>query len=185
MAERWGGWLMLISLAIATTLLLHNLGEDFQAHSLSSQPLPDYTLSRFTTTSMDEQGLLKQQVTADSMIHYPTTNTELTKPYIMFYKGGQPTWTVQAEQGQISPDNNQIWLLGATTFQKQMTTAEKAITILSKDVLVKRDIEYAETQAPTTIQSGYGETHSVGMRVFMATEQVELVSNVRGQYVVQ
>jgi lipopolysaccharide export system protein LptC len=183
--ERWGGWLILIILASATTWLLRSLQEDSSASSVKPSHLPDYTLTEFTTQRMDEQGQLKNQLTATAMAHYQDTDTELTMPSMVFYKKGQPTWTVQAEKGKISPDGNQIWLLGQTVLQQQPNIKQNSLKIISKDVRVQLDTEYAETVAATTILSRHGETRSIGMRVFIPTQQVELFSQVRGRYVPQ
>jgi lipopolysaccharide export system protein LptC len=185
MVGRFGGWLILLCLAVATTWWLQQLEDDSQTSHSPVGQVPDYTLGKFTTNSLDEQGQLKHQVTAATMAHYPNLPTDLTTPIITFYKNGTATWTVQAERGQVSVDNNQILLLGDTTFQRHTKTLQKSLKIISRDVRVQRDTEYAETQSPTIILSSQGETHSVGMRVFMPTEKIELLSQVRGRYVVQ
>ncbi len=185
MLERWGGWLVLIGLAVATTLLLRSLEQEAQARRPNTDQVPDYAMKNFTTTTLDEQGQLKQQLAAQMMTAYPNTHTDLTAPTVIFYKDGHPTWTVQAEQGRVSSDNNIIWLLGTTTFQREAPTPQNTLQIISRNVRVQRDIEYAETEAPTTILSSYGETHSVGLQVFMQTQRIELLSQVRGRYVLE
>jgi lipopolysaccharide export system protein LptC len=54
---------------------------------------------------------------------------------------------------------------------------------VSRDVLVKPTIEYAETAAETDIETQAGLTQSRGMRLYMRTQQAELLSAVRGRYV--
>ncbi|MEN8217085.1 MAG: LPS export ABC transporter periplasmic protein LptC [Pseudomonadota bacterium] len=177
MLNRWGGWLVLISLALATTWLVRSSDDDLSKQTESSLQVFDYTLKNFKSTQMDEQGQLKNQLTAETMIHYPDSNATLIAPYMVFYKEALPTWTVRAEQGEISPDGNQVWLLGNTILGRQQ------MEIISRDVRVQLDTEHAETTAPTTIISNNAETHSVGMRVFLSTERVDLLSQVRGHYV--
>jgi lipopolysaccharide export system protein LptC len=183
MLNRWGGWLILISLALGTTWLVQSLEKQFSTVTESHDHVPDYTMQNFTSTQMDEQGILKNKLTAEMMTHYPETNTNLTTPLMVFYKNEQPTWTVRAEQGEVSPDGEQVWLLGHTTIQRETAFQEKPMKIISRDVWIRLDTEYAETAAPTTILTENSETHSIGMRVFMPTEQIELLSQVRGHYV--
>ncbi|MDM8559537.1 LPS export ABC transporter periplasmic protein LptC [Thiotrichales bacterium HSG14] len=185
---QWGGWFFLISLALITTWLVRSLEEDLSKATESHRRVPDYTMKNFNSTQMDEHGQLKNQLTAKTMTHYPYANTELTTPFITFYKKKQPTWTVHAEQGEISLDGNQIWLLGKTTLQQHTQTSridpqKTMMKIISQDVRVQLDTEYAETIKPTTIISHVGKTDCVGMRVFIPTEQIELLSQVRGHYV--
>jgi lipopolysaccharide export system protein LptC len=182
-----GGWFFLISLALITTWLVRSLEDDLLSATESHLHVPDYTMKNFESTQMDEHGQLKNQLTAKAMTHYPDTNTELTAPLIIFYKKKQPTWTVRAEQGEISLDANQVWLLGKTILQQHTQASlidpQKSMKIISRDVRVQLDTEYAETVAPTTIISHVGKTDCIGMRVFIPIEQIELLSQVRGRYV--
>ncbi len=185
MLNQWKGWSVLISLALVTTWLLYSLEEEFSASNENSLSVPDYTLKNFKTSQMDEHGHLKNQLTGEAMTHYPDANTLLTAPYMVFYQeNDQPKWTVRAEQGEVSSNGNEIWLIGHTTLLQQPTPSQPVpLKIISQDVRVQLDTEYAETVAPTTIVSNYGETHSVGMRVWIPAERIELLSQVRGHYV--
>jgi len=180
----WRSGLVLMSLMLITIGLWSSLKKDFSDLPKSRLDVPDYTLKNFKTTRMDEQGHQKNQLTAKMMVHYPQANTALTAPYMVFYnEEGQPAWTMRAEKGEISPDGNQIKLLGNTTLQRQTQNPQQQVKVISQDVLVQVDTEYAETAAPSTIISHNSKIHSIGMRVFMPTEQVELLSKVRGHYV--
>jgi len=181
--SRWGGWLVLISFALLTTWLVHSLEVEFTTLTEDHHQIPDYTLQNFTSIQLDEQGRLKNKLIAHKMIHYPETNTKLTTPNMVFYKNEQPSWTVHAEQGEVSPDGHQVWLLGRVSMQREGINQQRALEIISRDVWVRLDTEYAETKAPSLILTHNSETHSVGMRVFMPTEQVDLLSQVRGQVI--
>lgn len=181
--SRWIGWFALISLALITTWFLYTLEEKSPVPLLDVPQVPDYTLKDFSTTSMNEEGQLKYQLIAQTMTHYPNVDTQLDAPHVTFFDQGQARWTVQAQQGQVSPDGNQIWLKGHTVIQQEPYLPQRSLKIISQDVKIQQETQYAETQAPTLILNHYGETRCVGMRVFMATKQVELLSQVRGHYV--
>lgn len=180
--SRWVEGFILTSLALITTWFLYTLEEKSPVPLLEVPQIPDYTLKDFSTTSLNEEGQLKYQLTAQTMIHYPNVDTQLDAPHVIFFDQGQPRWSVQAQQGQVSPDGDQIWLKGQTVIQQQPALPQGSLKIISQDVRVQQNTQYAETQAPTIILSRYGETRCVGMRVFMATKQVELLSQVRGHY---
>ncbi len=182
MLNRWGGWIILISFALVTTWLVRSLEEKFSKPSVSHPHVPDYTLQNFTSIQMDKHGRLKNKLTAKTMVHFPDTNTELTAPYMVFYKDEQPSWTVRAEQGEVSLNGEQLWLFGDTTLLRLASGQQKTMKIISQNVWVRLDTEYAETAAPTTIFTDNGKTYSIGMRVFMPTEQIDLLSQVRGHY---
>ncbi|MDM8566537.1 LPS export ABC transporter periplasmic protein LptC [Candidatus Halobeggiatoa sp. HSG11] len=175
-------WIVLVSLVFITTWLLRSVDDDAILPPEDELKIPDYTLINFNSTRMDESGQLKSKLTAVDMIHYPNVNTSITEPNMIFYRDKQPLWTVQAENGELSPKADQVWLLGDTVLQQY---TKKPIKIISQDLWVKIDTEYAQTDAPTTIISHFGETKSTGMRIFMPIEQIELFSKVRGRYVLQ
>mgnify|MGYP003574007412 FL=1 len=182
-STHWRGFVVLIGLALPIAWFVSGLEKDYSPPSETKSQIPDYTLENFKTFHMDEQGLVTNQLAAATLAHYPDTNTKLTEPSMVFYKEKQPTWTVRAKQGEVSPDGNQVWLFGQTTLQQHTQNSQPAVEIISQDVWVQLDTEYAETKAPTTIINSKGQTHSVGMRVFMPSQQVELLSKVRGHYV--
>lgn len=184
MLKRWGGGLILVLCFGVTSWLLRHL-EEPETPTVSLQQVPDYTLTAFTTRRMDEAGHLKSQLTAETMQHYQDTNTELAKPQLIFYKHAEPMWHVHAETGEIAPTGEQIWLWGQTIWEKHTTTSAAPLTVISQNVSVQLATHLIETQAPTTILSPSGQTQSVGMRLDMSTEQLVLLSKVRGEYVLR
>ncbi len=180
---RWVSWGILVLFMLVTSWLMWSLEADNEEVIAQTRYIPDYTLENFATVHMDVEGQVSDRLLAKKMAHYEDAQTFLTQPYMIFYEQNQPSWTIWAEQGQLSADGNQIWLLGETTFQRHHDS--RPLTIISQNVLLKRDKEYAETQSPTTIRHVNGESHSVGARVFMSIQQVDLLSQARGHYVPQ
>jgi lipopolysaccharide export system protein LptC len=180
--QSWG-WILLTAFALVTTWLVQNLEKDLSTSPQMSDHIPNYTLHHFQSVQMNEQGYLKSRLMAEKMVHYLQAKTELTTPAMVFYKQQQPVWVIQAERGEISNDDNEIWLLGQTHWQRYTPNQLKELEIITRDVRLQRDTQYAETASATQIISAYGETHSVGMRVFIPQEKIELLSQVRGNYV--
>lgn len=176
-------WLLLASFALVTTWLVRNLEKDLSTSPQLSDQIPDYILYHFQSVQLNEQGYLKSRLMAEKMVHYLQAKTELTTPTMTFYQHQQPLWIIQAERGEVSSDDNEIWLLGQTHWQRYTANQIKELEIITRDVRLQRDTQYAETALATQIVSAYGETHSVGMRVFLPQEQIELLSQVRGTYV--
>ncbi len=184
MLKHW--WIILVSLVLITTWLVRSVDDELIIIPKNNLKMPDYTLKNFDTIRMNEIGKLKSQLTATDMIHYPNTNTSIADPIMVFYQDNNPSWTIKAENGEVSPAADQIWLLGDTTLQQHnQKQPEKSIKIISQDLWVRIDTEYAYTDALTTIISKFGETKAKGMRIFMPIEQIELFSQVRGRYALQ
>ncbi len=180
MLKHW--WIILVSLVFITTWLVRSVDDESTIIIENNLEIPDYTLKNFDTIRMDEFGELKSQLTATDMIHYPNTNTSIADPIMVFYQDNNPLWTVKADNGEISPKADQIWLLGDTILQQHK---QQAIKIISHNLWIKIDTEHAYTDALTTIISKFGETKATGMQIFMKIEQIELFSQVRGHYVLQ
>ncbi|MCV6638827.1 LPS export ABC transporter periplasmic protein LptC [Candidatus Albibeggiatoa sp. nov. NOAA] len=181
---RWTGWIMLCVIAFATTWLSQsNKGIEATDEAMqAAEEVPDYTLKKFKTYSMTPEGKIDSQLQAQSMLHYPESNTKLSVPVMLFYKQEQPNWHVQAEKGEITPNNEDIWLQGDTTFWREETAEQTAMTILSKNVYFHKPSQFAESSEISIIRNNHTVTKSKGMKAYLQTEQVELFSRVRGHY---
>lgn len=176
---RFMAWVFLIGFAALTSWLLYSLEQHETKFEETLNQTPDYTLKAFTTVHMNEQGTLQSRLIAQHLNHYPHANTQLTAPNMIFYEHKQPIWSVEAQRGEVSPDNNHLWLLGDTRWQRQQ---QSQLTVLTENVHVQIDSQYAQTAAPTTILMPQGQTQSIGMRLFLAEQRLELLSQVRGTY---
>jgi len=170
-------WFFLLGLVLITGWLLYGLQEKPTTVVEQNSQLPDYI-----TVRMDEQGQLKSQLSAESLVHYKQKETTLEAPTLIFYREGRPIWIVHAEQGEMAPDGNQIRLLGKTVLKRESDIPRERMTIDTRDVYMQRDKQFAETHEFTTILSNSTAIHSVGVRVFMAIKQVELTSQVNSKY---
>jgi len=174
----------LLLLAAGSWWLLKTLGnEENLVDNDQTRFLPDYAVVDFTSTHTDDAGQVKYQLQGRLLKHYPVVDTEITAPYLVFYQAGQPVWYAKAETGLLSSDGETLHLVGKTLMWRSTEQPDEAVTIVSRDVLVKPTIEYAETAAETDIETQAGLTQSRGMRLYMRTQQAELLSAVRGRYV--
>jgi len=179
---RWLGWLGLVGFTLLSLWLLLHFEHSPIPLVTEAVTVPDYTLKNFTTLNMTEEGVIKNKISAEVMVHNNKGDTVLTAPTLVFYKEGQANWYMASEQGTISADGNHVWLLGHANLWQPDENQVKRIEILSKDMHIEVDKRFGETQAPSIIRTVTTQTAGVGMRVFMATQQVELLSQVRGYY---
>jgi len=178
---RWLGWTLLILVSAISTAWLY-----WQEDAISVRPtdthLADYTLHDFTLTRFDPNGMILQKLQAVQASHYPAANTQFETVEIWLYQDRQPIWYIQAERGEISEDNSELWLLGHTRLLRQTDKPTEQLEILTADVHLWQDREYLETAAPTTIINAQGTTKGVGMQAWLATRQLQLISQVQGFY---
>jgi lipopolysaccharide export system protein LptC len=180
----WTGWLLLCVIAFATTWLSQTNKNTDATDSMMQlgKEVPDYTLKNFTTFSMTPDGKIDSQLQAQNMQHYPEANTKLSAPVMLFYKQAQPNWHIQAEKGEITPNNEEIWLQGDTTFWREKNDKQAPMSILSKNVYFHKPSQFAQSSEFSIIHNNHTVTESIGMKAYLQTEQVELNSRVRGRY---
>ncbi len=181
---RWIGWIILCVIAFATTWLvqINKSIETPDSSVQNEQQRPDYTLKNFITFSMTPEGKIDSRLQAQNMLHYPKSNTKLSTPIMLFYKREQPNWHVKAEKGEITPNGEEIWLQGMTTFWREETADQMAMMILSKNVYFHKPTQFAESKALSIIHNNNTITQSIGMKAYLQIEQIELFSRVRGYY---
>jgi len=147
---------------------------------------PDYFIEDFVVRSMNAKGQIKHRLKGIRMMHFPDDDSaELESPELELYVDAVPTWKINAERGLIFSGGDQVKLLGEVRMKRHAEREQDVIYAQTRDVLVKPDEEYAETEQLVTITSGNGglTVRAVGMRAYIDQGRVELLSNVEGVHV--
>ncbi len=183
MRERWRILLFLVLLLVGSSWLLNFLDDDDAPVKKAERHDPDYFMENFTRTGMDKQGKAKNRLMADYLAHYPDDDTtELTKPRLqVFSDKGKPVHVV-AERGWVTSGNDVILLYGEVRIWRDNDAGERMLEIITSDLKVLPDDEYAETDNAVTIISGTTITDAVGMRMKMKQQRMELLSEVKTRY---
>lgn len=143
--------------------------------------MPDFVLVDFSTVSTNLQGTLKYQFQGQVLKHYPVIETEIERPYLVYYQNQQPTWFIWGEQGLI--DSNLAWLkLTGESHFWHLNEKKQLVKIFSTDVLYKPQENYAETSAFTRLITHESNLTSIGMQLFFTTQQIILSNQVKGYY---
>ena len=178
-----------IYLSLALVVLL----SWFLAESIAPEPekvqptkshQPDYFSNGFTKISMDEEGLPRNRLVADSMIHYQDDDTtELKKPVFTKINEEAPPWVIHSEAGFVSSGGKTIFLDGTVLIERDAAPGYDPITINTEDLTVKPEIDYAETEQFAELISSRYRISGIGMSIYFGEhEQVELNSNVHGKF---
>lgn len=175
---------LLVLLVIAgLSLWLRNLVEPAPAHG-QLRHIPDYTMENFTAKSMGTTGLLENEMQATYMAHYQDDDTaEFTKPHITVVRGNSPPWHLYAEQGWLAGDRKSTLMRGKVLIENPAAPAANVFHLVTKDLHVMIDNNYAETDQPVTIRGQSSIIKAVGMHAYLKEGRVELLSEVRGSYI--
>jgi len=163
--------------------------------SLETRPLirpekvrhdPDYFLDNFNATVMNDSGKPRYKLKGKRLDHYPDDKSVAIQQLTMdLYRDKLPEWKVTAVQGLVYDKAQRIELLGKVTMHRPPTPEEAEITLLTEDVTIFPQREYAETDAAVTITSGRNEMQAVGMRLNLSDGRLELLSETKGKYVIK
>jgi len=151
---------------------------------------PDSYMENFTTRIFDEQGYPHYELQATHMAHYPhDQHSEFTTPRFTAYRPNGQRWTLVAEQGTALNNTEKILLQGEVLMHRYPNTGELAdLEIRTRDVMVRPDGSYAETDQPIVLVRSEATIskatlEAIGMQAHFREGNVKLLSQVRGRYV--
>lgn len=176
---------LLFLLAAASSWWLYQKVQSTEpARSIEAKHEPDYFFEDFVLTSMDSQGQPKHRLKGTRMTHYPDDDTtEIEQPELELYVNAMPVWQINAEHGLVSAEGDQVLMRGEVRIKRHGSGQQDAVYVHTRDVLVRPDEKYAETDQLVIITSGNLKVKAVGMRVFIGQGRVELLSKVAGVHV--
>lgn len=179
MFERWKILLVMLLLAAGSAWLLQVLSPGKARGPAQVLHQPDYYLHNFVTVNMEEDGTLKNRLEADYMAHYPDDDTtELVKPRLSVTRPGQEPVQVTADKGWVTADNKVILLSGSVNLWQLDESGNKRLEIITSEVKILTDEEYAETEKPATISGRDTTVNATGVRAWLKEGRLQLLSNV-------
>lgn len=144
---------------------------------------PDYYLTDFVLTEMDESGQPAHTLVADNLYHYPGNETAtLAQPRFALYENNNKVWDVSAAEGLVSERDRMIHLTGEVVVRHLGDDGGPDLAIHTDELYVWPDEERAETQRPVRIEHDSGVTKAIGMRADLALKRLRLLDQVRGRY---
>ncbi len=179
MSARWKSVIILLLMASASAWLLNKLTTDKSTVTSEFRHDPDYYMENFTTWTMAEDGNPKNILKADYMAHYPDSDTtELTNPRLKVFRKDKFPINIIADKGWVTDGNEVILLSGNVRLWDEDAEGNVRMEIISSDVKILPDQEYAETEKPAKLTRGNITVNTTGMRVWMKESRLELLNNV-------
>jgi lipopolysaccharide export system protein LptC len=152
------------------------------SRAAGQQHVADYRMHNFTATYMSAEGRPKQRLQAMDMVHFADDDTaELSRPRITIYRPGSPPWRVFAARGHVGPGGKLVTLDKGVRAHRN-DPAQGWVEMLTRDMRLRPDDHYAETDSPVTIVQPETVVRAVGMQAYMKTERLILLSEVHGRY---
>ncbi len=175
--------LILVILGLGTNWMITTTSSDHPV-SESEKHKMDYYVNNFTTTQMGEDGKPFRRLRAKRMVHYPDDDTtELTDPYVTLFEDMIPMWIIQSETGWLSGDGALLLLQGKVIIDRPKSTNLDPVHIVTRNLRVQPDQNYAETEESITITNLDNRIVSKGMQAWLTTPmRIKFTANVRGRY---
>lgn len=110
---------------------------------------PDYTVDNFAATEMDETGKPRRRLAAIELRHYADDDSnELESPRLTVFEDAAPPWLVRSETALIPGDSDDILLQGEVFIDRERGKTTRPMHIKTRELLVKRRENYAQTSQP-------------------------------------
>jgi lipopolysaccharide export system protein LptC len=185
MLPKWFTPIIIATIAGLSVWLLSEQATVKHQRIVKDKRIPDSFMDNVTTYLMDKSGKPKYEIRAGHVAHYPFDNhSEFTSPQVIFHSPDGEQWELTAEHGASLHGTDQILLHGKVVMnRKQANSKNVDLKIRTSEVLIKPDRSYAETDQHITLTSGESTLQSNGIRAYFDQEKVELLSKVRGIYV--
>ncbi len=147
---------------------------------------PDYFSSGYFKKEMGVDGLLKNELLADKMIHYSDDETtHLDNPVMTLYNlAGIPPWVIKSERAVLEADKDHIQLMGKVYISRAGTKNLRPFQLHTSELRVKLSTSYAETSQWAQVIDAKNRTQGIGMQMtFKEPVKIKFLSKVKGRYV--
>jgi lipopolysaccharide export system protein LptC len=180
MGRAGGIMLLALLLSAATFWLWHVLTREAPNLPDARRHTPDYYIIDMVRHTMDRNGDLQNVLMADEVYHYPDDNsTELTRPRMEIYNEEQNPWEVVAERGTLKANTDLVVLHGRVEIWRLDDAGQREFEIITSELRVFPNVEYAETDNAATIRSFNSVTKTKGFRANFGHHRLELRERVR------
>jgi len=143
---------------------------------------PDLFVNGMDLKIIGEDGNVHYRVQASHMQHFPyDDHSDLTDPFMQVFSQQQAIWDARSERGRVADQGDTVWLLGRAVINRPEVAGERALNVVTSDLMVKPQSDTAETTAAAVIQSGVYRIEGIGMLANFRENRLDLHSRVRGK----
>jgi len=178
-------FVIVIAIAATSSWLLKKVDT---SQTKAKEPIPhnmDYFLKNFNATVMNQQGKPHYNLIGDYLEHFPDDDSiDIDKPKLKMYRENLAPWHVKSNTARVLNRGKLIHLNGSVKMRRPESSSEPAIQLDTTNLKINLETDYAQTKEAVFIQTGKHRLKAVGMRVYLADGQLELLSRVKGVYYV-
>lgn len=144
---------------------------------------PDYYVEDFSYVKMSETGQPRYDITGKKMVHFPTDDSfEVTLPVITSLTKEKAPMTLRSQRARIEDDNSKIHMYDNVNADRSAFGTAEDMHLKTEYLLLLPDEDIARTDKPVEIRMGQSIMNGTGMIANNATQEFQLLHNVRGTY---
>lgn len=183
-ASQYRVYLVLSVLVLSSWFLADLFEEDEFKKVKQVEHSADYFSLGYHKLEMNEDGVPKNELFADKMIHYSDDETtHLDRPIMTLYNSEVPPWVIKSDTGILEADGDHLLLAGKVFISRDGTKKDRPFKINTSNLYVKLSINYAETDEWGVIIDGLNRTEGVGLEAtFAEPVRLKFLSKVKGRY---
>ena len=144
---------------------------------------PDYIISQFSATTLNEQGAPRFLMSAKKMLHYPDDDsTHLEEPRLTSLAPDRPVLYATARRGTISGKGDEIFLHDEVKIVRAASASQSELVFTTSYLRVIPERDLADTDQAVTVTDAHNRTSAVGMQLDHKARLVKLLAQVRSRH---
>lgn len=176
--------MMLLVLAGALTFWLSESEQNRRQPAPAISQAANYYMENFRLVETDNNGQVIRWLNGKRLAHFDDQTTRLQNPQFIFRQADRPeqTWQLSADQGQIF-NNKQVDLQGQVLIQRADSLPGDRVSIQSNRLQLDLEQQLASTDEQVNVVQTGAQVTATGMLLELDAQRLQLLSDVRGQYV--
>ena len=144
---------------------------------------PDFIVSKFIATTMNEHGTPRFIIAAKKMLHYPDDDsTHLEGPQLTSLSPDHPAMYATANSGTISGKGDEVFLRDEVKIVRAANAAQSELIFTTSYLHVIPDHDLADTDQAVTVTDAYNTINAVGMRMDNRARTIKLLAQVSSDH---
>ena len=181
-----GAITLLAGLIVLALLNREQTGEN-QAKSIfangSAQQRSDYFMEGVVSRNFDQNGQLSHVLKSPRIDHYQDQQISLMQqPHIQLARPDGTPWEVSAQSAQAEHRSEKLVLRDQVSLTRAGEGGVASLRMDTDKLVVDLSTRIAETAADVRFTSPGGQISGTGLHANLATEQLQLLANVKGHY---
>jgi len=175
---------VLLSLLALTWWGLESDGSSADRAELGEEQVIDYFVEELELTTYGAEGAPLRHLQAEQLIHRRNSGqTLLSRPRFTLFRNGEALWHIASDSGVLTEDQSRLMLKGQVKIRRLPDPETAPLHIVTRNLLVEPQREYAETAEAVTITSNGNRIEAVGMQAWLRPPgRIKFLSQTRARY---